>query len=611
MWGKFRDFLTFVFFICFLFFTSFIVSDKLIGRTDPKILDLKSKKDSKDFSKLIEKNLRNLKDLDYYESEGLSIILPGNKVFKVCWHDKGSGNILSPFESVKAVIEDLDGKTDINDSKKKDPDKFSLEDFAKLFIKTKIKKSLQSFYGDYKQMFGSWGWLIKNELSSVEVFAIKLVLLMIHDFGDKEINRKIEILRLLFRLSQSKVFNLLDKKSSVFSYLPKDLSEKLKINISEEWQEFIDKMWKGLTEGLNNHNFDKDGQFDKNSFGVMACGFVFDESLEALECFEKLSNKKNYTEIDFQDEVEKNVSWHYNTYKNFKDFGRISSNTELDFIPEKIKKEILSVIDFPKVKLINVSDTQSWIIYVSDKLSLFETINLLFSVLIKGFEEYKEIKKENDGFMQENENEFKNSEEMEKILRRIEQLEKKKNDLKISFYYAGEKAQKTFFELEEKEKKAGSYKSKLSMALIKKAKEKYKKDVENRDKLKNKLEIVEKEIYKLKSTPEYFLSDYDVKHLEKNGIWGLVIDSFVNSPELKRVLSDINCAEKYKIVKSNLYKRIVYIFKKSQNVKENFELWNYILTSIFPDLTSLMEDLKVEWKDNGFYDEILNSVFGL
>ena len=81
---KCRDFILFAFFICLLSFVSVVIPHALDRKSDSTSLSLNPNEEKEqDFARLIKKNLQYLKELDYYESEGLSIDLPGNKIFKI------------------------------------------------------------------------------------------------------------------------------------------------------------------------------------------------------------------------------------------------------------------------------------------------------------------------------------------------------------------------------------------------------------------------------------------------------------------------------------------------------------------------------------------------
>ena len=181
---------------------------------------------------------------------------------------------------------------------------------------------------------------------------------MNHSFKGQEIRQKVEVLRLLVRLSQSGVFKILDKNKPLSSYIPKNFIEIFAgTSISQQWIDFIDNMWKTLAEGTAKCEFGADGAFNKNQLGISCSGFVFNNSNLAQFCFDKLKNKQDDDVSDLKEIIETIVKVSdgeivcFEDFKKFgdmsnylfvgqKDFGRVNSDST--DLPEKLKTEVLS-----------------------------------------------------------------------------------------------------------------------------------------------------------------------------------------------------------------------------------------------------------------------------
>jgi hypothetical protein len=574
--------------------------------------DLSQSEIAHNFLGLIKKFLQGIARLDYYESDGLYIDLPDNKIFKIWWADKGSGNILRPFASPKVTIEDIDGECLLQQNNKDIKDnQFSLGTLLKLFIKTKIKTAVHTLLEAYKDSLNGWGWLLNSKLSAVEVFGLKLYLLMKHDFGKNVDRKKIEIIRLLFRLSQSDIVSIFDSEHSLFSYLPTSLFEKLKIDAN--WLAFIDDMWKKLRLNARKYTFDDDGVYDVNQMGIFVCGYEFSNKYDAQECFETIKNKSNYSYADFRNDVEKNTQLKYfGVSNNFKEFGKITKESHIASLPEKVKEWSLAVSGGAKVALIEVNEKKYWVVYANDKLSTIDSIHMILICFLKAMEEYKGIKAQNNTdvsvraqYTQET------SKEREQILRDIEDLEKEKIKLQEQLFPRKQKADSFLKEIKSLESVHGC--SVFDKKALEDVRSSYKKLVDEINIVENNVKRIEKTIRDLRNSPKYFLGEYEIKDIRKITIWQLVLEVFIKSPEFKHVLADINCVEQYKIVKDNLYKRIGNILNNSIDFEKNQEMWGYIVASIFPDLNGYLADIKKDKKDqkNISSDTFLNALLGV
>ncbi len=584
----------------------------------------------KGFFSLIKQDWQEINELNYFKADKLLIDLPNNQAFEISWGFGGSGDILTPFPALKFDLKSFDSEKVQSDEEQKN--KNFWQNLVKTFLKSKAKKKIKDKLGEYTKDLPALEWLLKAKNSPVATFTLKLWLLSRYQFDGQEIRKKVEILRLLFRLAQSGVLNILDHNKSLFSYLPEEVNEVLNENISHDLRNFIDDMWTGLGKGFKQYEFDKDGSYNKDKVGIRVYGFVFNDKDFAQECFDKsvisgfisedelVQNVKKKSDtcneyhpdiidikrfLDVKDTSYKFVSDH--------DFGRINGDTKVslelaDYLPEEIKENVLACDDFPKVLMVE-NGNEFWVIYVKDKLAFWDTVKLSFVSLLKAFEEYRQIRIKGNDIVNIDQEPIKLTNEQREELENL--LGKKMIRIKeLELYEAKIGQQKKVVQ----KKEAAGVKSQFYKDSLRLAKKKLNNLIKEKENCENDLKIVNKRIrdLELKANSVLDLSSDDDKNLGKN-ILKLLLKVFVHSPELKGMFTAFNGKDViYKLIKENLLKRLAYILRDSENFEDNIEIYEYIIGELFPELKKDFHSLATnELKgDQGFFDNAL-TVLGL
>ncbi|MBD3231855.1 hypothetical protein GF322_04300 [Candidatus Dependentiae bacterium] len=557
---------------------------------------------------ILKNAFENLKDLDYYNSTKLSVLVPGGRQLNLDWGFKGSGDILEAFPDINISVVNLNKELDVGLSGK--DNKFNWAVFAKIVAQNKFKNLFQNELQEY---FSGISWFLSPKASPLKIFALKLFLLLKHPFPDGfEFKRKIEILRLLFRLSQSNISEISNINRPLSSYFPKALVQILEDNVSVEWRQFIDQAWNSFAKGLNDYKFKKDGSYDKDIFGRYVKGFVFDNNSVAQACYNSLSKKignisdlddeiskiagSKYEIIDYSDYDKYGALKNYN-FIGSKDFGRMNIESKIDNnIPEQIKKVVFSVHDLPAVIKFEESDNRIWLLYISEKLYFLDSIKLLCASLLDVFKNYKKIKAtlpENDYQEDNNQNEIK-----------LAEFTAKKQDL-------NNKINALFLNLQEEKKnlikkKKNSTGSILDLNLIEKSQDKIN-DLEKQiSSLKIELIEVEKQIKIIEKNP-YDIFGINNNSENKKNIFNFIINAVISSPEFNGMLKDLSYNSKYfKELKEDLFKKIVCVLKNTENLKSNLEIYRYLISTILPEFKDEFENMTKELEEPNLFLNLLN-----
>jgi len=566
-------------------------------------------------------NFNNIKDLDYFKSTEAFIKIYNFKIgFKWGEKERGSGALFSTLPTIPLKIE-----IEKNEEAKEDK-KFALLDFAKLIAENELKKGLKKGLNDYKDLpgFSNLADLVKiigTELTPIKFFAIKLATLMNQPFKGQEIRQKVEVLRLLVRLSQSGVFNTLDKNKPLSSYIPKNFMEVFAgTSISQQWIDFIDNIWKTLAEGVSKYEFDADGAYDKNKLGVSCSGFVFNNPKFAQFCFDKLKDKQDDDFSNFEETIEtiakvsdgqvicfedfKEVGDRENyLFVGKKDFGRINGDS-ID-LPEELKNEVLSNDD-STIKFVDVNENEKWIVFASDKLSMFDTVKMLFVTLLKTFEEYKDIKSQDiNGFLLEQEEVQEELSENDILLQGFYAQKDVLNIQLKALGLAKEKLRTEIEKLQQAGVKTGLKQKYLDSLLVK-----FDEKAKQQDELISEVDQIVEEIIELGGNgflEEINLDETSNKESVAKKLLKFVLNTFFKSPEFEGMLKDINESNdvKYKKIKEDLFKRLSYIFKNSEHVKDHLDVYEYLIKNLFPELHDTFDNLTNDLKDEDDVEQLI------
>ncbi|MFA5074516.1 MAG: hypothetical protein WC436_00215 [Candidatus Babeliales bacterium] len=189
---------------------------------------------------LLRNNVKNLEKLSYLKSTNHSIILPNNQELEIDWGFNGSGSLLEPFSQIKLKLKQI-SEQNVQDSK--DNEKFSLTEFLKVIAQSKLSEKLESSWSILQQYFPNLDWLLQEKDSPIKIFAIKLfILLKDSTLNGQNLRKKVEILRLLFRLNLSNAFSKsFDKSKKLSDYLPNNFKHLLPKD--NDLIKFIDDTW--------------------------------------------------------------------------------------------------------------------------------------------------------------------------------------------------------------------------------------------------------------------------------------------------------------------------------------------------------------------------------
>ncbi len=582
---------------------------------------------------LLKGNIEAFNRLGYYDSTEFVVEFPGNKRLVLDWGFKGAGNILAAFPDIAPAFVTVSDDS-LDSSQLGLTTTFDWMDLAKVVAKNKFKNIIKDEIQNYNEYIPGFAWLLDSKATPVKVFALKLVLLMRHPFPEGlEFKRKIELLRLVFRLSQSKIHGLVDKKGSLLSYLPEELRLILEENVSVEWRQLVDDMWKGLSNGFDNYEFLEDGSYNKSKAGRSVYGLVFNNEAVAQRCYDNLSKNKLSSNSDLEEEIKKIVGSAYeviehkdyldfhgqSVYKfiGYKDFGRI--NGESQDLPQSLRDEVLNAQSFSNVIKVKVSDKEIWLLRVSEKLSVLDALKLSSASLFKAFKEYESIKA---NLPELNNNSVDNSSiqgvfiDNSEYTNRLSELYAQRQDLtnRISGNLLDlQKAEKDLAKKNQKSLGTGWDKKLIQIAANKVDAFKEK---DNQFKLglvvvENKIKVIEKNPFNIfgssrdSSNPDSSNQDALNQNYSVKNILKLIADTFISSPELSGMIDAVNSDSPYfRELKENLFKRIVGILKNTDNLKVNLEIYKYFVSTLFPEFQVTFEKLTQDLKEVDDLDDL-------
>ncbi len=355
-----------------------------------------------DFSNLIDafySSLRTVKNLNYYTNDKVVFVIAGQEVsFDI---QAGHGNIFTPLKSVPAQINPVKfGVTNTEYS-----DKATLAGFARIVVENELYKNAKNVE--------LLKWLIDFKLNPVQLFTFKFLILLNTARADGEWSRVIEeSFCLLFRLSQVEDIDFIDRNKRLSTYLPESLKTVLKDN-KFGLIEFIDDLWTVL---INNADYNKTSKRP-----VHVKNFIFRDEAMAKSVFEQfknytaINNPSQTTNISLQDQI--------NSFIKPQGYGIVDANDFVKFradisIPNnKFAQTMVGYEEFSlsansdkPADLINqINDLQTklpklifalnqryneyLVAYITEDMSLINTLKELLITLCSSFKEYLQVKK--------------------------------------------------------------------------------------------------------------------------------------------------------------------------------------------------------------------------
>jgi len=338
---------------------------------------------------LLQNVVKGFQDLDSRSKE-LVIEIPG--IEQEAYFDLDSGEIFEPLQTTRVQIRAKHGNQDTalgKDATTAD----KLAEFGKALVKHKLYER-----GKNSEFMK---WMLENaELSPLKLFVIKELLVLVDSIKKQDMDHlKIETICLLFRLSLTKDFELLDKNKTLTSHLPEGVRDAL----GAELCVYIDNAWTAFIRGTNNEAIKEilDGQ--KKNAGVTVQSFICRDEKLAHEVGNKF---KSYSDNGFKKAVIdfiKNKDYQVVPYKEFaegaddvadedgfetklvtfKSFGGISNHAQLAELPQEVRENMENARQFPHVMVAKNNHGEYCVCYLSDRLDLVDTAKLSLAALVK------------------------------------------------------------------------------------------------------------------------------------------------------------------------------------------------------------------------------------
>ncbi len=192
---------------------------------------------------LIRENAQRLENISYLNSTEHVVALPNGQELGFDWGFKGSGSLLQPFTPIKINLKTNDNLAE---------QEFSPLGLLKVVAANKLKNKLNGSWNIWQQYLPDLNWLLDGQHTPMKVFALKLFLLIKDPtLKNQSFRKKVEVLRLLFKLSQSGALDSIDKDKKLSDYLPENL--KTFIVQDSELIKFIDDVWSKIVNNLVNY----------------------------------------------------------------------------------------------------------------------------------------------------------------------------------------------------------------------------------------------------------------------------------------------------------------------------------------------------------------------
>ena len=324
--------------------------------------------------------VKNIKDLNYYTAKGIALPLPGtNQEVVFNWGFKGSGNIFTPFTTIKAQIRPALLQVLQQDN----PSAFKGVGYV----------LLQNELFKYTKNTSLIKWLTQASLNPVALFGLKLILLIKTTLEMPQTNNMYaELLRLLFRLNLSENFHMLNKQQSLSSFIPTELKHAAEIQVPG-CMEFIDELWEQFTSTTPM-------QHGTKCYSITCFAFRDKNFAEKIE--QRLAK---YNSTRFINDTTQLINLNNHQVVNFHDFARFpqsqnlvgflyTTHLEHKNLPTDIRKTIEATTNFPMIKLVSTETGDLWLCKVSDKLGTIDTIKAIILSLARTLHDYVALKKE-------------------------------------------------------------------------------------------------------------------------------------------------------------------------------------------------------------------------
>lgn len=323
--------------------------------------------------------IKNIKGLNYYTATGLVLPLPGTDQEVVFhWGFKGSGSIFTPLPNIKATVRPalLQRLQQHNPS--------NMKELGFALLQNELLK--------YSKNTQTAKWLTQANLNPLTLFGLKLILLVktTLDASQTRSTFHAELMRLLFRLSLTDDFKLLDQQP-LSSLIPTELKNILQLQIPG-CVEFIDDLWAQRTATPTE---------SKTAYYNITC-FVFRDKDFAEKIQRKMSS---YQGAEFTNYATQLINLNQHQVVDLASFTQFSNSQTLvgflstthtnhKHLPTAVAQAITQSTSFPVTQLIATETGEQWLCFATDQLGITDTIKEVMLSLTKAFRTYIERKKE-------------------------------------------------------------------------------------------------------------------------------------------------------------------------------------------------------------------------
>jgi hypothetical protein len=563
----------------------------------------------------VKDNTNSFNELSYYDSTQFSVDFPDGKQLVFNLQVPGHGDIFEPFRGIRSTVKNFPADID-------ELEEFNTKNAVKKIIKVVAKKKIQSLIGEdldsfIKDLPPFVRWVIEKVLkngglSPTEEFIFRSYLLYKSDLGaNSDALKRAEFVALLFKLAITNGQTVLDVQADLTEYLSKNEA----LN-----EVFGSKFITLTTDTIKFVQGDENLVVEKAESKVLVpqvkLGYLFKNKEQAEQCYSLFAKNQKYSEKDFNNIVKNYVQglvvqsqdvWSlgtgfeiisYDKFLEYKDstFGNfvgLKFEFGTDFLPEGFNKDS---------DVLFYSDNDGYWVLFKGKQGSFNVSNeikLVLRAFYKAFDSYRRLSCADPLCVKNNVNLL--PAEKEKIKDKLKDLLKSKK-------YREAQIKSLDKEIKVFEAKGNSTWNKFFSRNIEEELKTLKDEMFRKQEL---LLDIDLQIKKLRFAT-YSFSDLDnLKELNGKGTIAIVADMFLSNPRVAQVMENINTNSRYALIKENLVKDLFQIFGKSELIKENIEIIEYLLSGLFPEYKEYFQDFTKNLNQQDDTADLLLSFVGL
>jgi len=392
MFRIFRKMLASLLVVTILTISNLSFSSRIHAATHKQYVDIQSP-----LVELLQNIVHGFQDLDYHTSKEMVFKIPA--VDQEIYFDletNGSGDLFEPLPAIRGQLR----TTNLQSGNALDKDATTTDKFAELG-KTVFKNELLKRSKDTEFV----KWMLENsELSPLKLFVIKEVLLLVDSIKKQDLDQlKIETVCLLFRLSLTKDFGIINKDKPLTEQFPQEVREAL----GAKFCAYIDDTWATIVRGMSNETIKEILDTQKKNAGLTVQSFVCKDQALAHDVF---NHVKKYSGTEFQKHVsqfvkDKDIEIVSNRdfspddnsdqdddfstkLATFRTIGGISNQDAVNDLPQEVREKMSKTSLFPVTINAQTAQGQYWVCYVTDRLGLIDSGKLGLAALVKALRQY-------------------------------------------------------------------------------------------------------------------------------------------------------------------------------------------------------------------------------